>query len=196
MKFFKFATGLFCSATLLLAGCGATISEPIGGTVAGLSGGTTVVLTDNGADALSVTTNGNFTFATEIGAGGAYNVAVQSNPTGETCLVAGGTGTVSSTTGPVTTVTVNCTANLTNYNFVSGTVSGLATGTSVTLTNNGSSITVSANGAFQFPTELLVGSAYTVTVTTNPTGKTCTIPNPTGAVPLVGSSTSVVVTCK
>jgi hypothetical protein len=199
MKLFKIAGCLFCSLALLqLAGCGASVSESIGGTVTGLSGGTTVVLVNNGADPVTVSTSGAFTFSTEVSSGSSYDVTVQDNPTGETCVVGNGTGTVSSTIGAVTTVTVTCTANLTNYNSVTGTVSGLPTGASVTLTDDGSSgstVTVITNGAFSFPTELLVGSTYTVAVATQPTGGTCTVANASGGVPSVGSTTSVVVTC-
>jgi len=163
--------------------------------VTGLSGGTTVVLTNNGTDALTVNGNGNFTFPTKIDSGSAYNVAVQSNPTGETCTPSSASGTITSS-GPVTNVAVSCVANLSNYNSVSGTVSGLATGTSVVLTNNGSSsVTVSTNGAFSFPTQLLVGTQFSITVTTQPTGRTCTATPATGAVPIVGASTSIVVSC-
>lgn len=77
----------------------------IGGTVFGLSG--TLVLQDNGADNLTVTRNGSFTFATPIASGGAYNVTVKSSSSGQTCSVSGGAGTVGSSN--VTSVVVTCT---------------------------------------------------------------------------------------
>ena len=60
----------------------------VGGTVSGLSG--TVVLQDNGADQLSVSASGSFTFATQLASGAAYNVTVQANPSGvlARCLTA------------------------------------------------------------------------------------------------------------
>ena len=64
----------------------------VGGTVSGLSG--TVVLQDNGGDNLSVTANGSFTFATALAAGAAYSVTVKTNPSGQTCTVSSGSGTV------------------------------------------------------------------------------------------------------
>ena len=79
---------------------------PIGGTVSGLSG--TVVLQDNGGDDLSVSASGAFTFATALSAGSAYNVTVKTNPAGQTCSVANGSGTVGS--AGVTNVAVTCTA--------------------------------------------------------------------------------------
>lgn len=199
MKLSKLALCLFGSiATLLIAGCGATVTESISGTVTGLSGGTTLVLTNNGGDPVSITANGSFTFSSQLESGATYNVAVQSNPTGETCTVSNATGSISSTVGAVTNIAVSCTANLTNYNSVSGTVTGLPSGKSVTLLDNGagsSAVTVSTNGTFSFPTELPIGSTYVVTVETQPTGGTCSITNASGAVPIVGSATTIVVTC-
>ena len=79
----------------------------VGGTVSGLSG--TVVLQDNGGDTLSVSANGSFTFATQLAGGAAYAVTVQSNPSGQTCAVSNGSGTVGSAN--VTNVAVSCTTS-------------------------------------------------------------------------------------
>ena len=79
----------------------------MGGTVSGLSG--TVVLQDNGGDDLTVTANGSFTFATTVASGAAYAVTVKTNPSGQTCTVASGSGTMGSAN--VTSVAVTCTAN-------------------------------------------------------------------------------------
>ena len=79
----------------------------VGGTVSGLSG--TVVLQDNGGDNLSVSANGPFTFATPLAGGAAYNVTVKTNPTGQTCTVASGSGTIAAAN--ITNVAVSCTAN-------------------------------------------------------------------------------------
>src|SRR5207248_2040170 len=78
----------------------------VGGTVSGVSG--TVVLQDNGGDDLSVSSNGAFTFATRLASGAAYNVTVKTNPSGQTCRVSNGAGTVASAN--VTNVGVSCTA--------------------------------------------------------------------------------------
>ena len=76
----------------------------MGGTVSGLSG--TVVLQDNGGDNLSVSANGSFTFATRLAGGAAYSVTVKTNPSGQTCTVTGGSGTIGSAN--VTNVAVSC----------------------------------------------------------------------------------------
>jgi len=82
----------------------ATTTYTVGGTVSGLSG--TVLLEDNGGDNLSVSANGPFTFPTALPNGTAYSVTVGSYPSGQTCAVTGGSGTVSG--GAVTGVSVTC----------------------------------------------------------------------------------------
>ena len=76
----------------------------VGGTLSGLGTGDTVVLQDNAGDNLSVSANGSFTFATPLTSGAAFSVTVLTQPTGETCTVMGGTGTV--TSANVTSVVV------------------------------------------------------------------------------------------
>jgi hypothetical protein len=76
----------------------------IGGTVSGLSG--TVVLQNNGAEPLTLSSNGSFTFATATTTGGSYSVTVQAQPSGQTCSVSSGSGAVSTTN--VTNISVSC----------------------------------------------------------------------------------------
>ncbi|HLW84627.1 MAG TPA: hypothetical protein VKR60_05380 [Candidatus Sulfotelmatobacter sp.] len=163
----------------------------IGGSVSGLNTGSSVTLLDNGGDALTVTANGTFTFKTKVASGKAYNVTVGTQPTGETCTVTGGSGTVG--TKNVTTVKVVC-SSATKFT-IGGSVSGLNTGTSVTLLDNGGdALTATANGTFTFKTPLASGATYSVTVGTEPTGETCSVTNGSGT---VGSAnvTNVAVAC-
>lgn len=76
----------------------------VGGSISGLTG--TVVITNNGADRLSRTANGSFTFATALMHGSMYSVSVADQPTGQICTVSNGTGTVSG--ADLTEVTVSC----------------------------------------------------------------------------------------
>ena len=76
----------------------------IGGTVSGLSG--TVGLENNGGDPLSVSANGTFTFDSPLAQGASYSVTVTTEPTGQVCSVANGSGVVGS--GNVTNVSVTC----------------------------------------------------------------------------------------
>jgi len=163
----------------------------IGGTVSGLSASTSVTLLDNGTNSLTVSANGAFTFTTALASGATYSVTVGTQPTGETCTVTNGSGTVGSAN--VTNVVVACSAAKTFT--IGGTVSGLSASTSVTLLDNGTNaLTVSANGSFTFTTPIASGAIYDVTVGTEPTGETCTITNGSGT---VGSAnvTNVAVVC-
>jgi hypothetical protein len=81
----------------------------VGGMVTGLESGDSVVLQDNLADNLTVSTNGSFTFATSLASGATYSVTVLTQPDSpaETCTVASGSGTVAS--ADVSGVVVTCT---------------------------------------------------------------------------------------
>ena len=94
------------NVTNVAVSCAAAASYSVGGTVSGLSG--TVVLQDNGGGNLSVTANGTFTFATKLASGAAYSVTVKTNPSGQTCTVSSGSGTVAAAN--VTSVAVSCAA--------------------------------------------------------------------------------------
>ncbi len=82
-----------------------TNSFTIGGTVSGLTGAG-LVLRNNGGNDLPITGNGPFTFTTPVASGATYAVTVGTQPSGQTCTVAGGTGMVGA--GNVTSVQVTC----------------------------------------------------------------------------------------
>ena len=79
----------------------------IGGTISGLTG--TVILQNNTSDDLSRSVDGSFTFTTELNDSTSYAVTVLTQPSGQTCIVTNGSGTVS--TSNVTNVSVACTTN-------------------------------------------------------------------------------------
>ena len=161
----------------------------VGGSISGLTG--SVTLRNNGGNDLIRSANGSFTFTTALTTGSAYAVTVSTQPTGQTCTVSNGSGTIASTN--VTNVTVSCVTNPLPTFTVGGAISGL-TGV-VTLRNNGGNDLVSnANGSFTFSTSLTTGSAYSVTVFTQPAGQTCTVGNGSGT---IGSAnvTNVTVNC-
>ena len=175
------------NVTNVAVSCASSATYTVGGSVSGLSG--TVVLQDNGGDNLSVSANGPFTFATALASGAGYAVTVKTNPAGQTCMVANGSGTVGSAN--VTNVAVSCASSATYT--VGGSVSGLS-GTVVLQDNGGDNLSVSANGPFTFATALASGAGYAVTVKTNPAGQTCMVANGSGT---VGSAnvTNVAVSC-
>jgi hypothetical protein len=83
-----------------------TNAYSVSGTVSGIGITGTVVLQDNNGDDLTLATNGAFIFATAVANGSPYNVTVLTQPTGQSCSVANGTGTI--TIANVTNVTVTC----------------------------------------------------------------------------------------
>ena len=165
----------------------------IAGTVSGLASGSNgVVLQDNGGDNVTMTGNGSFTFKTAITSGSGYNVSILSQPTSpaQTCVVSGGNGTATSN---VTSVQVACSSG--GGDVISGQVTGLL-GSGLVLQDNGTdSLSVTANGGFQFPTTVTGGGAYNVTVLAQPTKptQTCTVASGTGTAS--GNVGNVVVTC-
>lgn len=153
----------------------------IGGTVSGLSGTTGVVLQDNGGDNLTVKASGSFTFKTPVSAGATYAVTVLTQPSTptQTCTVTSGTGTVVASN--VTNVAIQC---VTSYT-IGGTISGLTGAGLVLRDNGGDNLTVAAKAtAFTFKTGLTTGTAYAVTVLTQPShpNQYCTVTNGTGTV--------------
>ena len=164
----------------------------LGGAVTGLASGKRLVLQNNGADDLDVAASGPFTFAGRVAAGSAYAVTVKTQPQGQTCAVAQGTGTA---TAHVGNVAVRC-ADLPAARYsVGGTVNGLAAGATLVLQNNGGDdLAVSANGGFTFATPLAAGTAYAVAVKTQPAGQACTVKSGSGTLGSANLS-SVEVAC-
>ncbi|MEP7098326.1 MAG: zinc-dependent metalloprotease family protein, partial [Dokdonella sp.] len=164
----------------------------VGGSVSGLTG-SGLALSLNGGASLPIGGNGSFTFPTQVFSGNPYSVVVATQPSNpaQTCTVANGSGTIS---GDVSNVIVTCGA-LQTYS-VGGTVSGLSgAGLSLNL-NGGADLAIAANGVFAFPTSLVSGDTYAVTVGTQPEAPTqiCTIANGSGTIG-TANVTNLSVTC-
>jgi len=162
--------------------------------VIGLSG-TGLVLQDNGADDLPVTTSGPFTFKTSIATGGAFAVTVKTQPSTpkQNCVVSPATGKALAN---VSNIQVTCGNTFT----IGGTVTGLLGSGLVLQNNGGDDLTVTASGTtgaanFTFATALSSGVAYTVKILTQPSkpGQTCAITNGSGAA--TGNVTTVQIVC-
>lgn len=95
-------------------------------------------------------------------------------PAGQTCSVGNGSGTISGAN--VHTVAVSC---LNHVNTIGGTVSGL-NGTLVLQNDTVEQLTITANGAFTFPTPVGTGLDYYVTIVSGPSGQNCIINNGSG----------------
>ena len=78
---------------------------------------------------------------------------------------------------------------------VGGMVSGLASGATLTLLDNGSDpLNITANGAFTFDMPLAASVSYEVTIETQPAGQTCTVDGGAGAIG-TADVVSVTVSC-
>jgi 6-phosphogluconolactonase len=157
----------------------------VGGAVSGLTGAG-LVLQNNGGNFTPVAASGNFSFSNSVGIGLPYNVTVLTQPAGQTCTVTNGTGTANAN---VNNVAVTCVPSFT----IGGTVSGLA-GTGLVLQNNGGdNLAFTTSGAFSFLTRLVSGTAYNVTILSQPSGSTCSVANGSGTA--TADVSNVAVTC-
>jgi hypothetical protein len=187
---------LGAAAALSLAACVGDGSHSedaaLGGSVTGLAAGSTVTLADNGVTTLAVTGSGAFEFPEVLTPDSGYAVAVAVQPPGSTCVVANGSGTVDANADPVQDVTVSCSPGVS----VGGTLSGLAAGASLTLSDASGPLPLSANGAFGFADLYAIGAAYAVSVSSQPSGQVCTVANGSGSIDANGDAvTNIAVTC-
>jgi uncharacterized repeat protein (TIGR03803 family) len=176
----------------VLAACNQPSSPPqnysVGGTVSGLTqDGLTLALGDRiltiGGGASS------FTFVAQVPGGASYTVTIAAQPTGETCTVANATGTIDGAN--VANVVVTCSGQA--Y-ALGGSVSGL-TGNGLVLSNGTDSVAVPSGAtSFTLPTPVAYSSSYTVSVTAEPGGQSCTVTNGAGTMP-AAAVTSVAVSC-
>lgn len=176
-----------CAVALALAGCG---GGEVSGRLTGLGTGLSVTLQNNATDSLTVARNGEFAFAKLLDPGDAYAVTVQTQPTGQTCTVSSGSGTINANGDSVDTVRVSCAYQAT----LRGIVTGLATGASLVLANGSDTVTVSASGAFAFSRALVDGTAYSVSVLTQPAIGSCSVANASGSF-FAASFVDIVVNC-
>src|SRR5271165_2910880 len=148
----------------------------IGGGISGLS--TQGLVLANGTETVSPNPGDlSFAFPTAVAAGTTYAVSVQLQPDGLTCTVSAGSGTVGSAS--ITSVSVAC---VTTAFTVGGTISGL-TASGLVLANGSDTVSpASGSTTFTFPTAVPADTAFNVTVTTQPTGLTCTVSNGNGVV--------------
>lgn len=99
------------------SGGGSTATPPppppptytIGGTLTGLATGNNITLANNGADNITITANGSFTFPTTLINGTAYNISIVTLPNHQLCTSTYGAGTV--TGADVTNINISCTGS-------------------------------------------------------------------------------------
>lgn len=82
----------------------ATRSYTVGGNIAGSTG--PIVLKNNGGDQITVNAAGAFVFPTAVPSGNTYSVTVATPPSGQTCTLSNGTGTIGN--GNINDIAINC----------------------------------------------------------------------------------------
>ena len=187
-----FKISLAVATLSLLIACGDNSNSlqnqdsTISGTVMGLMPGTQLILNNNASNATIASSNGNFSFTTPVAYNGSYRVSVATQPTGQICIVSGGSG--SGVVANVGAVNVICRSIQT----ISGTVAGLSLGDELSLQNNlVNDTTINFNGPFTFNTEVAYELGYHITVSAQPSGKVCTVNNGSGT----GVVTNLSITC-
>jgi uncharacterized repeat protein (TIGR03803 family) len=127
--------------------------------------------------------------ASSLPSGASYSVTVGTQPTGETCTVASGTGTIQSAN--VANVVVTCSNRA--Y-FVSGTIRGL-NGSGLVLANGADALAVNSGAtSFTLPNPVAYTSSYVVAVQKQPAGLACAVGNGTGTMP-ASAMTNVTISC-
>jgi uncharacterized repeat protein (TIGR03803 family) len=161
----------------------------LGGSISGLNGSGLVLA--NGSDTFTANAGATtFTMPTAVAYTSSYAVTVKSQPSGLTCAVSNGTGTMPA--NAVTNITVACTDQPFS---LGGTVTGLGSNSGLVLANGASSLTVAPGStSFTMPAAVSFGSPYAVAVQSVPAGLTCTAGNASGTMP-AGNVTNIVITC-
>jgi hypothetical protein len=166
---------------LLVSSCGGGGSTPtpsytVGGAISSLSA--TGLVLANGNDTVAVTSQSSastpFTFPKPVPTGSGYSASIQTQPAGQTCIVANGAGTMGSAN--VTSVKVTC------GNTVGGTIYNL-TGSGLVLAN-GTDTVAPAVGATSFAFSQLIayGATYSVTVQAQPASEMCGVAGGNGSI--------------
>jgi hypothetical protein len=150
-------------------------------------------LNNAGSETIEVATNGPFSFAKRVPEGSSYNVTVVGLPNGSHCGVSNGHGVVTHDLGSFSNVMVTCdyvTPIAETFDFfnVGVTVSGLNSGNSVTLIDNGDpsdAVIATDNGLFVFPVQYAAqrqpGPVWNISVKAQPSNQTCTVSSASGA---------------
>jgi uncharacterized repeat protein (TIGR03803 family) len=161
----------------------------VGGTILGLGQNTGLVLV-NGSDSLTVSAGAtSFTMPTQVAFGSTYNVTTNSSPTGLTCTVMNGGGTMGAAN--VTNIAVTCS----DRSFaLGGTITGLTQGGLVLTDGSSALLVIPGSTTFTMNDPVAFTSPYNVQVQTQPTGETCSVSNGSGSMP-ANAVTNVAVNC-
>ena len=162
----------------VLVECATLPTHVVGGTVNGLTGNG-LVLTLNGGESLPITAAGPFVFDSGLINGASYTVGIATQPFGQACTVANGSGTMGD--DDITDVEVDCVDIPPVMHAVGGRVSGLKALGLVLQLNGDVTLTQNTNGIYAFVPGVAEGEEYLVTVLEHPAGQTCVVSNAAGA---------------
>ena len=180
------------TAALMLSACGGSGSSEVSlsGTATGVTSDGVILANVVNTVSIPITIPVNattFAFPRRLQSVSTYFLTVQAEPANLACQITPAAGIAYN---DVTTLQLVCTPR----NVLGGTISGL-TATGLVLANGGDVVSVAANAtAFSFTNRVTSGSAYGVTILTQPAGQTCTVTNGSGKMGSV-DITSVQVSC-
>jgi uncharacterized repeat protein (TIGR03803 family) len=190
-----------CSDQPYALGGAVNITTPSGVAAGSLSDQGLVLTNSANGDAYTFSSNAtSFTMPKSVAYGAAYALTVTTQPAGLNCAVNSPTGNM-----PAENVALTVSCSDQSY-AISGTVTitaptGVSTGS---LSNQGLALTNSANGdtytftasgtTFAMATAVPYGSAYALSVTSQPAGLNCSVSTPSVIMP-AGNITDVAVTC-
>lgn len=169
---------------------GGVFRYTVGGTISGLAG--TVILQVNSDHDLSVVANGNFTFNTSIVDGDDYDVTVLTQPTGQTCVVTHGSGTLHGDN--IETVVVTCTNDSATITVTGSPLGLIANGPTGYLTINNTSLALTATDIVSNFTGTALDGNITETDNTCyalPPGNSCTLTYTPGSNAVTQTSFSI-----
>ncbi|RUA29724.1 MAG: hypothetical protein DSY76_03115 [Bacteroidetes bacterium] len=142
--------------------------------VNGLDGALSVLM--NGANSMSISHDGTYTFSKKEIHGFGYNVTINSQPSNQECTVYKGVGTVDASN--INNIEINCT---TAKYSIGGTASNIKD--DVVIKNGSDTLTLHKNDTrFKFTKKVANGSSYNVTIKSAPNYQTCTLTNASGTV--------------
>ncbi|MES9924606.1 MAG: hypothetical protein ABW152_10960 [Candidatus Thiodiazotropha endolucinida] len=174
---------LFTLLNLLVA-CGGGKAEEdsdrtyywVGGTVTGLVTRDLVLQINGGNNLTLADYRTYFRFPTPFQDGNYYEVTIASQPTGQQCTLSNASGIVSGADNYDLAVTC------VSHYALGGSVAGLSGSGLILQSNGGDDLAIVEDGSFVFAATLADGSAYEVTIASQPESQTCRVANGSGAV--------------
>jgi uncharacterized repeat protein (TIGR03803 family) len=190
-----YAIGCLFALGLISCGGGGSGNNGVSGTysitasVKELASGGLVLLVNSAQVSVNSGATG-VSLASGLNTGTTYTVTVQTQPTGETCSVSNGSGTIAASN--VTNIVVSCAANTVK---IGGSITGLSASGLVLLNNGGDATPIAANSTqFVMESPIAYGGSYSITVKKPPGGETCQITEGSGT-DVTTNIDSVVITC-